>query len=161
MTETDSPYPCVVVGFDGSPASHIAVSRGIARAGTTGKLYLVHAWHPPEAWRGRGLSQPRLDRELETAEALVEKARVLHPGLGGIAYEVELIGGPPAQAILDVAKARHADEIVLGTRGVGRVRGLLGSVAPDVIHAATCAVTVIPAGMPAKLASDGIAAATA
>jgi nucleotide-binding universal stress UspA family protein len=44
-------------------------------------------------------------------------------------WESELIGGPPAKAIAGVANARGADEIVVGTRGFGRVRALLGSVA--------------------------------
>jgi nucleotide-binding universal stress UspA family protein len=39
------------------------------------------------------------------------------------------------------------DEIVIGSRGVGRVRALLGSVAYDVIHRARCPVTVIPERM--------------
>jgi hypothetical protein len=37
-----------------------------------------------------------------------------HPDLADVAWESELIGGPAAKAI--------ADEIVIGTRGFGRVR---------------------------------------
>jgi nucleotide-binding universal stress UspA family protein len=138
------PHPIIVVGFDGSPASHVALSRAIQRVGPGGKLYLVHAWHPPEAWRGRGSYQPYMDHALDAAEALVESAKEAHPGLGGISWESELIGGPPARSISDVAKVRGADEIVIGTRGFGRVRALLGSVAHELIHLADCPVTVIP-----------------
>jgi nucleotide-binding universal stress UspA family protein len=35
-----------------------------------------------------------------------------------------------------VANVRGADEIVIGTRGFGRVRALLGSVAHELIHLA-------------------------
>jgi nucleotide-binding universal stress UspA family protein len=138
------PHPIVVVGFDGSPASHVAVSRAIQRVGPSGKLYLVHAWHVPEAWRGRGMFQPYVDRALEDADAVLESVEAAHPGLQEISWESELIGGPPAKAIADVADVRQADEIVLGTRGFGRVRALLGSVAHEVIHLASCPVTVIP-----------------
>ena len=62
-------------------------------------------------------------------------------------WERELIGGPPAKAIADVADVRNADEIILGTRGFGRVRALLGSVAHELIHLAPCPVTVIPERM--------------
>jgi nucleotide-binding universal stress UspA family protein len=147
MTVSDAPHPCVVVGFDGSPASHVALSRAIQRVGQTGKLYLVHAWEVPESWRGRGTYQPYVDRALTQAEAVVDGAVRAHPGLQDVAWESELIGGPPARSIADVATVRGADEIVLGTRGFGRMRALLGSVAHELIHLAPCAVTVIPERM--------------
>jgi nucleotide-binding universal stress UspA family protein len=147
MTAAHDPHPCIVVGYDGSPASDVALSRGIDRVGPGGKLYLVHAWEVPEAWRGRGTYQPYVDRALTEAEAVVERAAAAHPGLKGIDWETEMIGGPAARAIADVADVRHADEIILGTRGFGRVRALLGSVAHELIHLAPCPVTVIPERM--------------
>lgn len=158
MTESTAPYPIVVVGFDGSPASHVALSRGITRVGTTGKLYLVHAWHVPDAWRGRGQYQPFVDRALSEAEAVLAQAEQAHPGLTGVTWESELIGEPPAQAIAGVAAARHADEVILGTRGFGRVRALLGSVAHEVIHLVACPVTVIPERMVAERPAPDTAA---
>ena len=140
-------HPVVVVGFDGSPASHVALSRGIARTGLNGKLYLVHAWQVPEGWRSRSQHQPPVDRALSEAEALVDAAEAAHPGLLGISWERELIGEPPADAIASVAAVRNADEVILGTRGFGRVRALLGSVAHEVIHRVDCPVTVIPERM--------------
>jgi len=156
MTATTDPHPCVVVGFDGSAASHVALTRAIDRVGPHGKLYLVHAWEVPESWRGRGNYQPFVNGALDDAEAVVKQAREMHPGLRGITWESELIGGPVAKAIADVADVRHADEIILGTRGFGRVRALLGSVAHEVIHLASCPVTVIPEQMVAR---DAAAAA--
>jgi nucleotide-binding universal stress UspA family protein len=144
MSATKDPHPVVVVGFDGSPASHVALSRAIDRVGASGRLYLVHAWQVPEAWRGRGNYQPYVDRSLTDAEGVVERAKERHPELAEISWETELIGGPAAKAIADVADIRRADEIYLGTRGFGRVRALLGSVAHEVIHQAACPVTVIP-----------------
>ena len=129
------------------PASHVALSRAIERVGPHGKLYLVDAWEVPEAWRGRGTYQPYVDRELTAAEAVMEAAVEEHPGLKSITWVRELIGGPPAKAIADVADVRRADEIILGTRGFGRMRALLGSVAHEVIHLAPCPVTVIPERM--------------
>jgi nucleotide-binding universal stress UspA family protein len=60
-------------------------------------------------------------------------------------YETELIGGPPAEAIANVARVRDADEIVVGARGLGRVRALLGSVSHELLHIADRPVLVIPA----------------
>jgi nucleotide-binding universal stress UspA family protein len=147
MTAPSTPHPCVVVGFDGSPASHVALSRAIQTVGPHGKLFLVHAWEVPEGWRGRGNHQPYVNRTLTAAETLVDDAVKAHPGLAGIDWETELIGGGAAAAIADVAAARHADEVVVGTRGFGRVRALLGSVAHELIHLAPCPVTVIPERM--------------
>ena len=144
---TPDPHPCIVVGFDGSAASHLALTRAIQRVGPHGKLYVVHAWEVPEAWRGRGMYQPYVDRALTEAEDVMERAVAAHPGLEGIAWERELIGGPAAKAIADVAEVRAADEIMLGTRGFGRMRALLGSVAHELIHLARCPVTVIPERM--------------
>src|SRR3712207_6272877 len=74
MTAPSDPHPRVVVGFDGSPASHVALTRAIERVGAYGKLYLVHAWEVPEAWRGRGTYQPYVDRALTRAEEAMESA---------------------------------------------------------------------------------------
>jgi nucleotide-binding universal stress UspA family protein len=159
MTATNEPHPCVVVGFDGSAASHVALTRAIDRVGPYGKLYLVHAWDV-ESWRRRGSNQPAVDRALEDAEAVIEHAREMHRGLRGITWESELIGGPVAKAIADVANVRGADEIILGTRGFGKVRALLGSVAHEVIHLAACPVTVIPEQMVERDAAAAAAALT-
>ena len=61
-----------------------------------------------------------------------------------MAWEAEVIGDAPARAIADTAPARNADEIIVGTRGYGRARALLGSVAHELIHLADCPITVIP-----------------
>jgi nucleotide-binding universal stress UspA family protein len=157
VTTFTEPRPCIVVGFDDSPASHIALARAIERVGSTGKLYLVHAWQPPDAWLGPGPAQPWIDRELTRGEAMLAKAEEAHPALNDITWESELICGPPAVAIADVASTRHADEIILGTRGYGRVRALLGSVSHQLIHLAPRPVTVIRERMVVADADDRVA----
>jgi nucleotide-binding universal stress UspA family protein len=52
--------------------------------------------------------------------------------------------GDPAQEIITVAQDRQADLIVVGSRGRGRLAGLLlGSVAQKVISLAHCPVVVV------------------
>jgi nucleotide-binding universal stress UspA family protein len=160
MSDHAEPRPRVVVGYDGSPASDVALERAIERVGATGRLYLVHAWEPPGPSRGAGFYQAVIDRAQADAEALLNGVRDRHPELRAVTWETELIGGPAPKAIADVAAARHADEIVLGTRGFGRVRALLGSVAHEVIHLAGCPVTVIPERMVAAGADAGSLDAT-
>ena len=55
------------------------------------------------------------------------------------AVETQIEVGDPAAAILEVAKGRKADLIVMGSRGLGDLRGLLlGSVSHKVGHLADC-----------------------
>jgi len=57
--------------------------------------------------------------------------------------EVDLKNGAAISVLLDAA--RDADMIVLGSRGVGRVVGLLlGSVSQAVVTRTPCAVLVVP-----------------
>jgi len=52
--------------------------------------------------------------------------------------------GEPAAAIVAFAKKHRCSAIVMGSRGQGRIAGLmLGSVAAKVIHLAACPVTVV------------------
>jgi nucleotide-binding universal stress UspA family protein len=56
----------------------------------------------------------------------------------------EVFVGDPAEQILACADARQADLIALGSRGHGRLAGLLlGSVAQKVVALAQCAVLVV------------------
>jgi nucleotide-binding universal stress UspA family protein len=57
--------------------------------------------------------------------------------------ELELIADQPARALAVVAATREADEVIVGSRGVGRVGALLGSVAHELLHLAACPVTVL------------------
>jgi len=52
--------------------------------------------------------------------------------------------GPVAETIDRIARETMADQIVMGTRGLGRLRGLLlGSVATQVVHLADIPVTLV------------------
>jgi nucleotide-binding universal stress UspA family protein len=135
----------VVVGYDGSPASRAALAYAAQRAGEDGQLYIVHAFALPGDWLGMPNYQEMLDHALDRARERVQEIEH-HSGadLEGVAWDTEVIGDAPAEAIARVATAREADEIVIGTRGFGRARALLGSVAHELIHLADRPITVIP-----------------
>lgn len=62
----------------------------------------------------------------------------------GVRVEQELLEGPMAGAILNVAQVRECDLIILGARGVSDLQGLLlGSVSHKVIQLADCPVLVV------------------
>lgn len=78
----------------------------------------------------------------EGLKALVEPRRRLDAA--GIAYRFHIGVGEPAETIAKYAHDKQCDQIVMGTRGMGRVAGmLLGSVATKVIHLADVPVLLV------------------
>jgi nucleotide-binding universal stress UspA family protein len=141
----DTHARCVIVGYDGSPAARAALARAAHRAGADRTVYIVHAYHLPTDWIAGPDYQQLLDVELNRARDLMGRLEEESgTDLQGVSWETEVIGDAPARAIAHVATTRDADEIIVGTRGFGRARALLGSVAHEVIHLAECPVTVIP-----------------
>jgi len=135
-------YRTVLVGTDGSESSFRAVDRAAALAGDSGAtLLLVCAYRP-------------------LADALGELAYTVagsHPAedvLGDAAYRAQKAGakeverfaveGDPVNVIVDVAKDRAADLVVVGNRGLNSIAGrLLGSVPQNVSHKASCDVLIV------------------
>jgi nucleotide-binding universal stress UspA family protein len=141
MSNGEDRRPVIVVGYDGSPSSQAALDLAVRRVGGEGLLFIVYAYDLPPDF----LASPNYERLLTESK---DHGRKLLQALSipaGTAHEIELIGGPPAQAITDVARVRRADEIVVGARGLGRVRALLGSVSHELLFIADRPVTVIPA----------------
>jgi nucleotide-binding universal stress UspA family protein len=80
------------------------------------------------------------------AEAALHEARTRLRAAGHNVVEHVAIGDP-AREIDRVAKSRHCDLIVMGTRGRGAVAGLvLGSTATKVLHLAAVPVLLVPKG---------------
>ena len=105
----------------------------------------MHAFAQPATCYGGPNYQRCSTAALGHAEELLAHLAEEVPGLASLDWGTEVLAGPPAVALANVADVEHASEIVVGTRGLGRARALLGSVAHDLIHRARCPVTVIPA----------------
>jgi len=76
---------------------------------------------------------------IEVGRHIVDEARD-HAKAGGLKQvEVRLEGGNPADRILQVIREEHIDCVVMGSRGLGALRGLfLGSVSHKVANHAPC-----------------------
>ncbi len=61
-----------------------------------------------------------------------------------------LEGGDVAGSLIEYARARHADHVVIGARGSSRLRRFLGSVSARVTAEAPCSVTVVRANASAQ-----------
>jgi nucleotide-binding universal stress UspA family protein len=133
----------VVVGYDGSQASRAALSYAARRATAGGRVIAVHAYQPTPDWLGSPYYQRALDAYQTQGRELLRSLE--EEGSPEAELTTSLLEGPPARAIIAAADARDADEIVIGSRGFGRVRGVLGSVSHAVLHEADRPVVVIPA----------------
>ncbi|TAN42723.1 MAG: universal stress protein [Nitrospirae bacterium] len=126
-------YETIVVGFDQSPASKAAVieaSHRIERHG--GRLFLVHSvFFDAEEF---GIAPEQLEKRLKIGEKVCAEAKDMITKAFGIDAHYVLCEGEPPEVIVDIAQAKKADLIVLGTYGrKGLDRLLMGSVTSQVI----------------------------
>ena len=146
-------YKTIIVGTDGSQTAARAVEHATDVAKAFGaKLHVVSAYRPvSEVTISTGdtpMMMPdqldQLDKELKgQVEGMLGRVT---DGIAaqGVDVEAHPIAGDPADALLDLAEAIHADLIVVGSRGMGGVkRFLLGSVPNNVSHHAKCNVLIV------------------
>ncbi len=136
----------IVVAIDGSAHSYRALEYARSLAKCMGaSLWLVHAFPSTSDLLGMEEHARLVARRMSAGQAILDDARAR---LGETDLEVheELLEGPAAEAILRVAQVRNADLIVMGTRGLGALGGLLlGSVSNKVIQKAPCPVMLVRA----------------
>jgi len=138
----------IVVATDGSPAAGAAVERALSEARSSqARVELVGAWSSPVNGTLGAPMYMSEDVFYATRDAISEilaQAKA-HAAEVGVEAETHLVGGDPAVEICRLAKARHADMIVMGSRGHGPLAAaLLGSVAAHVVQHAPCPVMVVP-----------------
>jgi nucleotide-binding universal stress UspA family protein len=139
----------VVVGYDGSPSSHVAVRWATAEAvRRLAPLRIVEAFElvvvsRPSPGGVAPLEALRANRQ-KGLDALAERIRLEHPGLP---VETCLEGGMAARTLVE--QAEQARLVVLGSRGLGGWSGLMvGAVAAQVSTHAQCPVIVVPTERP-------------
>ena len=136
--------PLIVVGYDGSQESRMAVAVAAQRAGPDGTVVPVHVTLAASDWLGASSYEPVVEQAYQAAhERMAEIAEI---DTGPATVEPELIEGQPAEALLRVAQSRGAREIVVGSRGLGRFRSLLGSVSHTLLERSDRPVVIVPKG---------------
>lgn len=93
-----------------------------------------------------GARWQELLEELEASgrRRALELLNSIQETMAGVPTTVTVTVGDPAAEIVNIAKETKADMIVIGSRGLGRVQGmLLGSVSDRVVHMAHCPVLVV------------------
>ena len=140
----------LLVPIDGSIASHRAVEHAVWLAqGRTGACIVLLNVQNRDTL---GLSDIDAETSNETEIAADQSAKILHHAVtvcekAGLRCETHAEFGAVAETIVRTAHETHADQIVMGSRGLGPVRSvLLGSVVTQVIQAAEVPVTVVKRG---------------
>jgi nucleotide-binding universal stress UspA family protein len=133
----------IVVAVDGSEGARIALDTAFdLAAGSGATLTAVYVRHPSPSFVGSPYAQRAVSEELHKAEVALAAATAVAQQ-AGTTIETDELEGEPADAILEAARSRHADLIVVGSRGLGTVAGaLLGSVSSKVVHHADRPVLV-------------------
>jgi nucleotide-binding universal stress UspA family protein len=137
----------IVVGVDGSEPSLEALRWAIHQAElTNASLEVLTAWSYPERQAPFGIvpelplrkdpmaaTRPRLDQAVKAALGRDRNLDVRD----------DVVHGEAAQVLLEAA--RDADLLVVGSRGLGAITGmLLGSVSEHIVRHAPCPVVVVP-----------------
>lgn len=138
------PAKKIVVGIDFSPCSDAALRWTANHAAAWGsKVVAVH---------GLGVSALSPDYEpsanfVPMVDAIIEEREAeVRTHLDAVEIEGDIIidRASPAESILDAARDRRADLLVLGTHGRGALgRLMLGSVASRVLRHPPCATVVV------------------
>jgi nucleotide-binding universal stress UspA family protein len=140
-----------LVAVDGSPASRRAVDLAIkfTKQNEDASITLLNVQNQAalEFAEGAGLGlmttawlEDEEDRLAE--EALRGAVAACHAA--GVQYAVRVKKGAPAETIDRMAREENFDHIIMGTRGLGSIRGLLvGSVANQVLHLVHVPVTLV------------------
>jgi len=153
----------ILCPIDFSVGSERALEHAMAWAAREGSsLELLHVLEPPDFTRGElwtlylEFEKSLLRKVEDQMEASVRMARVRVPGATG-----RVIQGRRAAEILAHAGGSGADLVVIGTSGIGALRGILGSVADRMLRTSRSPVLLVPSqGRPVSAVPKHIVAAT-
>jgi nucleotide-binding universal stress UspA family protein len=136
----------IVVGIDGSDSAADALRWAIEQAKVTGAtVEAVYAWDP-----GALVSlavPPLIDWEPLREAAKARPAEIVREAVGsqpGVRIVTKTVTGNPAQVLVD--RSAHADLLVVGSLGLGGLKGmLLGSVGHHCAAHSHCPVVIVHA----------------
>jgi nucleotide-binding universal stress UspA family protein len=137
----------ILVPVDGSESASRAVEAAIQAYGlhSDATVHLITV-HPPivsgnvKRFFSADVLQDYYNDEgntaLQPAKALLDKA--------GVKYTENIVVGPIAESIVDYSKQHNCSYIVMGSRGLGSITGMvLGSVATKVLNLVNIPVTLV------------------
>jgi nucleotide-binding universal stress UspA family protein len=137
----------VLVGIDGSPESATATTAALELlGGRVGRLTLVAVTELDESYAGREARlrrQGELERQAEAVRAWLEERDGAAGARPLVVPELRLMAGRPAATLDTIAAEDGYDLLVVGARGAGLSKVLLGSVASRLAARASVPVLVV------------------
>ena len=134
----------VLVAVDGSEhAIKAAQLAGDICRSMKADLTLVTVFDPVPNYLGEPFSQEAVTKRIELARSILNEAQ---NKIGEVPGDVktDMLEGPVAEAILRLIESRNIDLVTMGTRGLGRLGGLvLGSQSQKVLQHAPCPVLLV------------------
>jgi nucleotide-binding universal stress UspA family protein len=134
----------ILLAVDGSGHSDLAAdyAAGLAAA-FQATLLVVHAYPQTSDLLGYDDFERLVSRRKSAGQTVLDNVRS-RLAKSGVAIHEDLLEGPEAEAILAAAAAQKVDLVIMGTRGLGTIEGMLfGSVSRKVSQHAHCPVLLI------------------
>lgn len=133
------------LGLSASSQAGLALARSMAKE-MNAQLLLLHAIDLNIAGEERGIPRTRLLNQ-RRRDAEIELGRIAHTLGDDLDCEFLVETGKPSEVILQTARRRCADAIVMGTHGLrGWMKWLHRNTAEAVARSAPCAVWLISPG---------------
>ncbi len=138
-------FDLILLAVDGSEHSRRAArtAADLARAVKARRLRIVTVYEAVPSYLGEPNLSAAIAARSAEAEKILKAAEAL---VGDVPAEIhrEILEGPVAETILEVASTWQSDVIVMGSRGLGRLQGaLLGSNSQKVVSHAHCPVLIV------------------
>jgi nucleotide-binding universal stress UspA family protein len=146
----------VLMGYDGSPAASAAIDAG-AQLFPQAHAWIAHLWTPPFAstsLRQRlWTSTSHVNEFVEAVEREGEREAIRMAGMGvtlagAAGWDAEPLvvrsDGGEGLRLAELAEKLDADLVLVGSRGLGGARAILGSVSDMVVHYTPRPVLVVP-----------------
>ena len=133
----------ILIAVDGSESASKAFRRSVYLAQKcNSKLDLVHVVQCEVG--GDSANTFEMIEELkDKAKKILEEYRI-EAVKNNVPIQITIMQGDPATVIIELAKAKSYDLIIMGTRGRSSFQELLiGSVSQKVMHHASCPVMVV------------------
>jgi nucleotide-binding universal stress UspA family protein len=134
----------ILIATDGSPSAREAAHVGLELARANGaQAFFVHVIDAPDDRAMSGPAGPLWNWPAPEDYALLHEATEL-AATHGLAATTLLLAGETVDEIVSCADSIEADLIVVGSRGLGRIKtALLGSVSRGLLHETRRPVLVV------------------
>ncbi|MCM2972620.1 universal stress protein [Larsenimonas suaedae] len=142
-------YRSLLVPLDGSNHAVHALKLASRMIDEHADLYVITIPEVPQATDQLGISvgAAPLDYTYESAKELADtiiRESIEKAALGDRKVHAIVRDGPPVAVILNEARERNVDGIVMGSRGLSDLKGLVvGSVSHKISHLAPCPVITV------------------